>query len=160
MGSFILEKEDNKNKGENIFGNDTSKKSDDNLNKCFSELKKNENDIEIDFDEDKVKNSKVVTIMNLVKGAYAGIEIAFGNENYNYSLKATSLINFLYKININFLPELHKEIIEFLRPLYLRQKEIQGNLANKKQNIRIKIDNLFDKSNQQRQDYETNIGKN
>ena len=142
MGTFTLEKEEN---------NDN--------NKNFNIEKKNLNDLDINIDIDlnnnyidKIKNTnlKVVSIMNLIKGAFAGIEIAFGNEYYNYSLKATGSINVVFKININFLPELNNEIIDFLRPLFLKQKEILGNLMIKNKNIKTKINNLFNKSNKQK----------
>jgi hypothetical protein len=86
--------------------------------------------------------------MNLVRGAFAGIEIAFGEKEYNCSLKAKSSYNVVFKININFLKEIEKDIKAFLEPLYIKQKQILKKLFSKNKKIKSKIESILKTSNE------------
>jgi hypothetical protein len=104
--------------------------------------------------EYKYKNvEKNLTVMSLVKGAFAGLEVLFEKEanNYNYSFKATGPLNFLFKINLDNFPEIKKDILEFLNPIYKKQKLILKTLLKKKLSVKIYMENVFEKSQKNNQ---------
>ncbi len=126
-----------------------------NLNKIRSISK--ENDISNnnnDFGVLKYEpNEKNLTFMNFLKGTFAGIESIFKKDSkeYNYSLKSNSPYNILFKVNIDNFPELKKNMMEFLRPIYKRQKKNLKSLFKNKIEIKSQVNKIFEKNNKNNQ---------